>query len=165
MNQHWVNILVDQRAKNSVKVNGTSLAASTFTNVGTKYAYSMVKVNNPSSNTIQSDSGFICVAYGAGPYESYAYSAGAVFENLNYDVKVTRKTQCPGENVKIEAVVEGKPKIRGYRWNFGDGTRDTGKVVYHKFQKIGTYYVVLKIPVTLDCGQVDTITRSKIITI
>ena len=67
MNQHWVNILVDQRAKSSVKVNGTSLAASTFTNVGTKYAYSMVKVNNPSSNTIQSDSGFICVAYGAGP--------------------------------------------------------------------------------------------------
>lgn len=165
MNQHWINILIDQRAKNSVKVNASALAAASFTNVGTKYAYAMVKVNNPSSNTIQSDSGFICVAYGAGPYESYSYSAGAVFENIDYDVKITRKTQCPGEDVKIEAIVAGKPKIKGYRWNFGDGTTDTGKLVTHKFKKIGTYFIVLKIPITADCGQVDTIIRSKIISI
>ena len=165
MNQHWVNILIRQTAKNSVKVNGSSITAGSFTNVGTKYAYAQVKVNNPSSNTIQSDSGFVCVAYGVGPYESYAYSAGAVFENVDYDIKVTRKTQCPGEDVKIEAVVAGKPKIKGYRWNFGDGTSDTGKSVVHKFKKIGTYYVVVKIPITADCGQVDTITRSKIVTI
>ena len=165
MNQHWVNILINQTAKNSVRVNGVTLTTTVFTNFGTKYAYAQVKVNNPSSNTIQSDSGFICVAYGVGPYESYAYSAGAVFENVDYDVKVTRKTQCPGENVKIEAVVNGKPKIKGYRWNFGDGSTDTGKVVYHKFKKIGTYYVVVKIPITAVCGQVDTIIRSKIVTI
>ena len=166
MNQHWVNILVAQNSTKSVKVNGVALASTAFTTVSCgKFAYAQVKVNNPSSNTVTSDSGFICVAYGVGPYESYAYSAGAVFENLNFDISVTRKTMCPGEDVKIGAIVVGNPKIRGYRWNFGDGTSDTGKNVVHKFKKLGSFFVVLKIPVTLDCGLVDTITRSKIVTI
>ena len=51
---------------------------------------------------------------------------------MNFDISVTRKTMCPGEDVKIGAVVVGKPKIKGYRWNFGDGTSDTGKNVVHQ---------------------------------
>ncbi len=168
MNQHWVNVMVDQTAKGVVRLNGNLVPTSSFTDVtapwnSKKYSYAMIKVNNPSSNSIECDSGLIVVAYGVGPYESYSYSAGAVFENTSYDIKVTRKSQCPSDPVKLEMVVEGKPKIRGYIWNFGDGQSDTGKVVIHKFAKIGTYYIVVKMPVLLDCGIVDTIIRSKII--
>ena len=42
MNQHWVNILVRQTAKNSVKINNVAQPASIFTNVGSKYAYAQV---------------------------------------------------------------------------------------------------------------------------
>ncbi len=166
MNQHWVNILVDWSARSIVKLNGTSVSAASFTSFscgGKSYGYAQIKVANPSSNVIECDSGMVVVAYGVGPYESYAYSAGALFENTSYDIKIARKTQCPGEPVKLTAIVEGKPKIRGYRWTFGDGTSDTGISVVHKFAKIGTYYVVVKMPVLLDCGVVDTIVRSKII--
>ncbi len=168
MNKHYVNILIDKGAKNSVKLNGKFMAASSFTDVTCdgKYSYALVSVANPSSNAIECDSGFVAVAYGVGPYESYSYSAGALFENVNYDIKLTRKTQCPGEDVKLEAVVAGNPKIKGYIWNFGDGSAiDTGKTVKHKFSRIGTFYVVVKIPVQIQCGSVDTIIRSKIITV
>ena len=168
MNQHWVNVMVDQSAKGIVRLNSNLVPTASFTDVtapwsGKKYSYAMIKVNNPSSNLVECDSGLIVVAYGAGDYESYSYSAGAVFENTSFDIKVTRKSQCPSDPVKLEMAVEGKPKIRGYLWNFGDGQTDTGKLVIHKFAKIGTYYIVVKMPVLLECGKVDTIIRSKII--
>jgi len=168
MNQHWVNVMVVQSAKGIVRLNGNLVSSASFTDVtapwnSKKYSYAMIKVNNPSSNVLECDSGLIVAAYGVGPYESYSYSAGAVFENTSYDIKITRKSLCPSDPALLEVVVEGKPKIRGYLWNFGDGQTDTGKTVIHKFAKIGTYYVVLKMPVLLDCGVVDTIVRSKIV--
>lgn len=165
MNKHWVNVLVNKTATSSVKLNGVAVPSSSFTDACTNYSYAMLAVNNPSTNKVESDSGFICVSYGVGPYESYSYSAGAIFENIDYDIKITRKTQCPGEDVKIDAIVPSSAKVKGYLWNFGDGSTGTGKSVTHKFTKLGSFYVVVKIPVTSDCGSVDTVTRSKIINI
>ena len=167
MNKHWVNILIDQTAKNAVFLNGTKVSAASFTNVTTcnnKYAFAQLAVSNPSSNIIACDSGMIVVAYGVGPYESYSYSAGALFENIEYDFTVARKGNCPSEPVTLTAVVN--KSVKAIRWVYGDGTAsEWGTKVTHKFSKIGTYYVVMKCVVANACGIDDTITRSKIINV
>jgi hypothetical protein len=66
MNQHWVNVMVDQTAKSIVRLNGNLVPSSSFTDVtapwnNKKYSYAMIKVNNPSSNSIECDSGLIVV--------------------------------------------------------------------------------------------------------
>ena len=166
MRNHWVNILVDKNATHAVKLNGTFLNKSQFTNVGSQpYAYAQVKVQNPSSNVIECDSGFVCTAYGTGPYESYAYSAGALFENVEYDFLISRKGKCPSEPVKLKAEYIAK-NVQGIRWNFGDGTEEEeGDSLIHSFEKVGTYYIVMKAIVKNNCDKIDTVYRSKIINV
>lgn len=165
MNKHYVNILVPKSAKNVVKLNGTTLASSNFIDVNcANHAYAKISVGNPSTNTIECDSGLIVVAYGIGQYESYSYCSGALFENLDYDFTWSRKGKCPGESVKLESVTNN-PKIKSIHWDFGDGGIDTGKTVYHKFQKVGAFFVKMKVAVPGACGTTDTIIRSKIIDI
>ncbi len=168
MKNHWVNILVPRAAKSIVKLNGVTLATSNFTDVTTgfgQYSYAQMTVGNPSSNTISCDSGVVVVAYGTGPYESYTYSAGALFESVEYDAKIVRKGLCPSDPVKMVAQYKDK-NVKAVKWEFGDGTpSEWGDSVTHKFEKIGTYYSVMKLVVKTDCGKDDTITRSKIISV
>ncbi|MCL9980789.1 MAG: PKD domain-containing protein [Bacteroidia bacterium] len=166
MKNHWVNILVDKSATKAVKLNGTLVATASFKNTNDgKYAYAQIKVNNPSSNIIECDSGCIVVAYGTGPYESYTYSAGALFENVEYDYDIKRNGKCPSEPVKLVSKNKNS-KIKGTKWNFGDGSpEEWGDSVTHKFSKIGTYYVLMKVVVPNACNKDDTIIRSKIINV
>lgn len=167
MNKHWVNILIDQSAKNAVFLNGNKVSAASFTNVTTcnnKYAYAQLAVANPSSNVISCDSGMVVVAYGVGPYESYSYSAGALFENIEYDFSITRNGKCPSEPVTLKST--STKTVKAIKWEFGDGTAPAwGNTTVHKFAKIGTFYVVMKSVVANPCGIDDTIVRSKIITV
>ena len=164
MNLHWVNILVRKTATKAVKVNGNFLNPSAFTTACGNYAYAQVQVGNPSYNNIECDSGMVVVAYGIGQYESYAYSAGALFENVEYDFDIKRNSKCPGETVTISSKQSYK-NVKAYVWNFGDGTVGTGQSVKHKFEKVGTYYVVMKLVVPGNCNVDDTIVRSKIVNV
>lgn len=167
MNKHYVNILVNKGAKSAVKLNGSYLSSGSFVDVACAgQAFIQVQVANPSTNVIECDSGLIVVAYGTGQYESYSYCSGALFENLEYDFSMTRVGKCPGENVTLKAITSN-PAIKSIHWNYGDGTtnNDTGRTVNHRFQKVGAFFVVMKVAVPGACGSTDTITRSKIIDI
>ena len=166
MRRHWVNILVDKNATHAVKLNGSFINKNNFKTVTCgDYAYAQISVVNPSSNIIECDSGCIVVAYGTGPYESYSYSAGALFESVEYDFKMARKGKCPSEPVTLTAEYTNK-NVTGIRWNFGDGTaEESGDTVVHQFEKVGTYYVIMKSVVLNNCNKTDTVYRSKIINV
>ena len=168
MRTHFVNILVDRTAKATVKLNGVFLNASVFTDVTTtfgNFSYARVAVVNPSSNTVECETGCFVVAYGTGDYESYSYSAGALFENVEYDFTIARKGKCPSEPVKLVAKVN-KKKVKSIKWDFGDGSpEESGDSVIHKFSKVGVYYVIMKSVVANACNKDDTIIRSKIINV
>ncbi|MEK0421411.1 MAG: hypothetical protein RLZZ161_1262, partial [Bacteroidota bacterium] len=167
MNKHYVNVLVATKAKGLVKLNGTLVSSTAFTDVPCAgHSYAQLNVNNPSSNVIECDSGLIAVAYGVGQYESYSYCSGALFENLEYDFKITRASKCPKYPVKISAVVPKTVKPLGIIWDYGDNTaKDTGTNVTHSFLRTGAFYVTMKVIVKVPCGGNDTFTRSKIIDI
>ena len=166
MTRHYVNIMVNSNATKAVKLNGTFLSSTSFTDVPCAgQSFIQVQVANPSTNTIECDSGFIAVVYGMGQYESYSYCSGALFENLEYDFSITRNGKCPGELVKLKALTTN-PKIKSIHWDYGDKTpRDTGRNASHKFQRVGSFFVVMRVAVPGACGGTDTITRSKIIDI
>ena len=48
--------------------------------------------------------------------------------------------------------------ITGYAWDFGDGTKSSGKIVEHKYTKVGTYTVTLMI--TDSYGKTDSTTQT-----
>ncbi len=165
MNKHYLNILVATNSKGVVKLNGSYLSSSLFTDVTcAKHSYAQITVANPSTNTVECDSGLIVVVYGMGQYESYSYCAGALFESLDFDFNVTRTSKCPNVPVKLDAVTQVK-NVKKYLWNFGDGFSDTGKSVTHSFKKTGSFYVVMKAILPAACGGSDTVTRSKIINV
>lgn len=168
MRNHWVNILVDRTAKARVKLNGAFLNANVFIDVTTtfgNFSYAQIAVANPSSNTVECESGCVVVAYGTGPYESYTYSAGALFESVEYDFTMARKGKCPSEPVTLVAKVKNK-KVKGTKWNFGDGSPEvSGDSVIHTFSKVGVYYVIMKSVVANACNKDDTVIRSKIINV
>ncbi len=165
MNRHYINILVATSAKNAVKLNGTLLSGASFVDVACAgHSYLQVNVANPSTNTVECDSGLIVVVYGMGQFESYSYCAGALFESLDFDFSVTRTSQCPNVPVTLKAITVVK-NVKKYLWNFGDGFTDTGKSVVHSFKKTGSFYVVMQAIIQGACGTNDTITRSKIVTI
>lgn len=165
LNKHYINILVAKSAKNVVKLNGTLLSSTRFTDIPcANHSYAQIAVSNPSSNTVECDSGLIVVAYGAGPTESYSYCAGALFENLEFDVKMTRSSKCPNYPVTLQAITNAK-NVKKYIWKFGDGFTDTGKTVVHSYKQTGSFYTVVYAIVPAACGGNDTMSRSMIVNI
>lgn len=167
MNRHYLNIMVSSNAKSLVKLNGSFISASSFTDVSCAgQSYAQISVANPSTNTVECDSGVIVVVYGVGQYESYSYCSGALFENLDYDFTMTRASKCPNYPVNLQASWPKNVNPSAIVWDFGDNTpRDTGRKVTHSFLKTGTFYVTMRAIVKVACGTNDTFTRSKIIDI
>lgn len=164
MRKHYCNIMVKKTAKNSLFINGTKVNSTSFVDIACgNYSYYQATFANPSTNILESDSGFIAQSYGFGDKESYAFCAGALFENLDYDITIKRPNKCPGAKVDFTAVHTGK--VKNYTWYFGDGSKDTGKTASHVYKKPGKYFVNLKLAISAACGQVDTVTRSKFIDI
>ncbi len=52
-------------------------------------------------------------------------------------------------------------RIVSYRWNFGDGTTDSGETIEHTYASSGRYNVVLR--VTDDLGETDTTSRAVLV--
>ncbi len=54
---------------------------------------------------------------------------------------------CPGSEVSFDASasIDGDGQITQYRWNFGDGHEQEGKVVKHRYEKAGRYHARLTV--------------------
>lgn len=164
MKKHYCNILVKKTAKNALYINGSKVNSGSFIDLSCgNFSYYQAAFSNPSTNIVECDSGFIAQSYGFGNFESYAFGAGALFENLDYDISLTRPNKCPGAKIDFKALHSNT--VKNYTWYFGDGSKDTGKSVSHVYKAPGKYFVNVKIAVEAPCGKVDTVTRSKFVDI
>ena len=163
INQFFLNIIIRASAKNAVLLDGVSIPASNFVNIGTSgFAYTTQSIQSRSYN-IRCDSGMIAITYGIGDFESYAYCAGATFENLNFDIKVSKSGRCPNSNITFDAILENA--YESIEWDFDDGSSDTGRSVLHAFKEAGVYTVKMKVKQKLGCGKLDSNIRSTTIVV
>lgn len=83
---HFVNIIIHQNFKNTVKIDGAA-PKGTFVNIpATNYAYLQEDVTTSSAtnpvHNITADTGFSAIVYGYGQVESYGYNGGTNVTDL-----------------------------------------------------------------------------------
>ncbi|MBD3164471.1 PKD domain-containing protein [Candidatus Woesearchaeota archaeon] len=101
----------------------------------------------------------------------YAIEAILTYENgikrikKEYSVENTFKASViaseskvpSGKDIKFEAEVSSGIGSRTYTWDFGDGKSSTGKNTNHKYDKVGTYEVILEVEDSLGNIASDTV--------
>lgn len=160
LTNHYVNIIVNQKFINRVRLNGSPVASTSFTNACSNMAYAQIKLAFNGAHTLECDSGFQVMTYGFGQYESYGYYSGANFEDLRYDLQVVQPNRCPSFPVTFRG--SGSNAL-GYTWYFGDGESDTGRTVTHRYELPGSYTARLVIRIPGICGTFDSVVRTRIV--
>jgi gliding motility-associated-like protein len=168
---HFLNIIFKSNALSSLKIDGAAPKATPIPMGTTGYSFIQeditISTNTSPSHRIVCDSGFICIAYGFGNFESYGYNAGANVRDLNQQLTVENKyatvqlpITCKG-NVftpsitlpylplslkwiipKYDTIIDNAPKADSSYISV------TGKLVYKftlkaqlKYDSIGTYNI------------------------
>lgn len=165
---HGINIIATTATANSNQIflDGVPLPPSdfqTFPDLPT-YSYASKQVSQAGHSVVSNGDPVIAYAYGIKSVESYAYSAGANFENLAYNFNVTSTPACVGEPVDFQGFGQN---ITSYAWDFGDGTPITTPIVdenaTHTYTTPGNYTVTME--VTLATGACSDYSNFKFIEI
>jgi gliding motility-associated-like protein len=90
---HFVNIIIDKKFKQSVRIDN-ALPKGNFVEIqGTDYAYLQEDLTISSSanpvHRITADTGFSAIVYGVGVGESYAYNGGTGLKDISYRSRIT----------------------------------------------------------------------------
>ncbi len=155
---HYVYILTEKNS--SVNLNGKKINNSKFKYFNSCGDYKYVSIDlNLGSHLVESNEGFSMIAYGYGNFISYAYIGGTSFRNLQFDINV-KEPKCG----KLDFVISNTGdtgEIISSKWDFGDGTSDTGKVVNKTYQKHGIYTVTNIVTINGDgIIRIDTLTTT-----
>lgn len=89
--KYFLNIIIKTVDAPGLTVDGT--AVSNFKTVDSEYSYAIIDVTSAQDqHRIKANGGFVAVAYGYGPVESYAYLAGADVRNLFQNITASTQT-------------------------------------------------------------------------
>ena len=150
------NLVLKDKNKNQIDVvKGDAWPAGKKDTTNKKY-YSMERVNPTISgdqicNWRTTNTETICDTYTSsqGTYNIYGtpkaknsqYSE-IVCQSLVANIQTTEIISVTNNNITFDASAS-TGDIQSYSWNFGDGETATGKIVTHKYQYPGEYYVSL----------------------
>jgi gliding motility-associated-like protein len=161
MRDHFVNLVVKTTDIGLVTLDNNTVADINFTTFPNcnEYSFAALKISI-GSHVVSCPTGLIAYCYGIGPRESYAYTAGASFENLEY-LFSTQDTYnfstagigkgCLGLEITF-AGVNGDNVISRV-WDFGDGSPTaTGESVTHTYTGASTYNAKMTLTVQTGCG-------------
>ncbi|MFC3880994.1 PKD domain-containing protein [Algoriphagus namhaensis] len=146
--RHYVNIIVPTDAVSETFLNGKPIG-NDFTSIpgNPNLKYASIPVSS-GSNTLINPNGLIAYAYGYGFKNSYGFSAGASFEDSDFEVISSYDFEVEGDRIAClnqEGVWELFPENPAYTeflWDFGDGSPiKNGKSVTHQYEKEGEFVV------------------------
>ncbi len=90
INKYFLNIIIKTADAGGLTVDGTAI--NNFKAVDNEYSYAVIDVTgSQDQHRIKASGGFVAIAYGYGPVESYAYLAGADVRNLFQNITVSNK--------------------------------------------------------------------------
>jgi gliding motility-associated-like protein len=117
---HFVNIVIDKRFKQSVRIDN-ALPKGNFVDVqGTDYTYLQEDLTTSSSlnpvHRITADTGFSAIVYGVGVGESYAYNGGTGLKDISYRTRIINPyasidsaVTCTNTPIQISVPLEFEP--------------------------------------------------------
>ena len=163
--ENYINVISKAGEEDLIFMDGVNLVGDrgvVFNSIGSEGKFSFASIpTTEGAHTIFSEGcGIIAMAYGYGDIESYAYSGGASFNDINENP--IPEGGCLNDTIFFDT---GLPSER-YRvaWDLGDGT----KTVEHKFtqmySELGSYPLELIIE-DLCFDEIDTITRDALVTL
>ncbi len=157
--KHYVYVLLKTTAKNNLQINGTAVPANKFTAFSScnQYSYTNIELTN-GNHLVECDSGFTMIAYGYGQAISYAYIGGTNFANLSFDVKINNHT-CDNLAFTIQNTGDTAEIVKSY-WDFGDGTKDSGKFVSKTYSAHGSYTIKNTLHIGGIIPRVDTLSKT-----
>lgn len=104
-----------------------------------EFSYARVSVNSGAHTIISKGCGVIATAYGYGFVESYAYSGGASFNEIN--ANPIPEGGCLNDTIFFDTGLE--PPRFAFAWDLGDGTQTTLSKFEHIYDGLGEYPVRL----------------------
>jgi len=162
--ENYINVITRTADTDIIIFDGQPLVdrGVTFNQVGAKGDFSYARVNvQAGAHTISSDGcGVIATAYGYGFAESYAYSGGASFSNIN--ANPIPDGGCLNDTVFFDTGLS--PNRYNFSWDLGDGSISTAAKFEHFYPNLGAYPISLILED--ECiGTVDTLYKNLQITL
>ncbi|MFK7984240.1 MAG: gliding motility-associated C-terminal domain-containing protein [Saprospiraceae bacterium] len=162
--ENYINVITRTADTEVIIFDGQKLVdrGVNFTPVGTKGDFSYARVSVAAgAHTISSEGcGVIATAYGYGFAESYAYSGGASFSNIN--ANPIPEGGCLNDTVFFDTGLS--PARYNFQWDLGDGNRTTAAQFEHYYPNLGAYPIELILED--EClGIIDTLNRDLIISL
>ena len=162
--ENYINVITRTADTEIIIFDGQKLIdrGVSFFPVGTKGDFSYARVSVAAgAHTISSEGcGVIATAYGYGFAESYAYSGGASFSNIN--ANPIPEGGCLNDTVFFDT---GLPSTRyNFQWDLGDGNRTREAKFEHFYPNLGAYPIELILED--EClGTIDTLNRDLLISL
>ncbi len=162
--ENYINVITRTADTDIIIFDGQPLIDQgvTFNQVGAKGDFSYARVNvQAGAHTISSDGcGVIATAYGYGFAESYAYSGGASFSNIN--ANPIPDGGCLNDTVFFDTGLS--PNRYNFLWDLGDGSNSTEAKFEHFYPNLGAYPISLILED--ECiGTIDTLYKDLQITL
>ncbi len=162
--ENYINVITRTADTEVIIFDGQKLTdrGVNFTPVGAKGDFSYARVSVAAgAHTISSDGcGVIATAYGYGFAESYAYSGGASFSNIN--ANPIPEGGCLNDTVFFDTGLS--PARYNFQWDLGDGNQTREAKFEHFYPNLGSYPVELILED--EClGTIDTLNRDLMITL
>lgn len=125
-----------------------------------EFSYARISVSSGAHTIISRGCGVIATAYGYGFVESYAYSGGASFNEIN--ANPIPEGGCLNDTIFFDTGLE--PPRFSFDWDLGDGTMTTSNKFQHIYNGLGEYPV--RLVLTDHClMKVDTLYRDLLVSL
>ena len=139
IDQNYINVICQSAESDLVYIDGQKVVdlGFTFILIGEEKQFSYTSISTGvGAHTLYTEGcGIIAMAYGYGDIESYAYSGGASFVDINENP--IPEGGCLNDTILFSS---GLPPERYHvEWDLGDGSRTTQHEFSHLYRDLGTY--------------------------
>jgi|GEM_PF-570977 len=162
--EQFINVTTRTSDEDLIFIDGLPLSdrGVSFQPIGDAgdFSFAIIPVDAGAHTLFSSGCGIIAMAYGYGNVESYAYSGGASFTEIN-------ENQIPPGGCLNDTIFfdTGLPEDRyNVAWDLGDGTMTSEHVFEHQYDELGSYPVSLIIE-DICFDEIDTSFRDLMVTL
>jgi gliding motility-associated-like protein len=122
--KYYLNIII--RTADAADLTVNNVAVSNLKKIDNEYSYAVLDVTgSQDQNRIKASGGFVAIAYGYGPVESYAYLAGAdvrnLFQNISANGKSAKIITIGCSNAAPKFILKLPYQSSSIVWNLDDG--------------------------------------------